>query len=172
MQTKNLVQIRVPGSSVRISGESTAAMPFGIQVAFKDSEDPADARKLVLASGTRGFLLTQDVLSVEDWDAHMLGPDQRYDNAIMTPVPLGQPATGRDWELIEVEGSVHVDTDNLDDTTDPKTALKLVNGKWTPCTAAGDKIAGRLERKLTPKIAANVTRFAIRNEGGDYTPTA
>ncbi len=172
--SKNICQLTQPAAAGTpgIDGLTAAALVAGIMVAHEADTNPEDTKKLVVAEGVPGFFLDVNVVSEADWKQHMWGPDGPQDNTIETPVPVGKTAHARPWVTIEVEGSAHVDTDNLDENTAVKTPLKLVAGKWTPVAAEGEFFSGILERKITPKVAANTTRFVIRNVNGIYAPTA
>jgi hypothetical protein len=174
LPTKNLCQLVRPASPTTpgIDGLVTVAMIAGIMVAHESDSNPEDTKSLVLAEGQEGFFLEVDTLSQVDWEEFMLGKDMMHDNTIRTPVPVGKTVHARPWEVIETEGASYVDTVNLTAAVDVKTPLKLVAGKWTPVTAAGEFYSGILERKITPKVAANTTRFVIRNSTGIYTPAA
>jgi hypothetical protein len=172
MNTKRLAEIRTPAPGPGINGLVQAALAYGIMVAYESDSTPENQRKLVLANGQPGFFLDTRTLSRADWDAYILGKDMQFTNELRTPIPVGENATARDWVAVEVEGTDYVDTTNLTGSTDAKTPLKLVNGKWTPCTANGDIISGILERKLSPVVAANTTRFFIRNFQGVFAETA
>jgi hypothetical protein len=172
--SKNLCQLVQPAApgTPGIDGLTAVALIAGIMVAHKSGTNPQDDKTLVVAAGQEGFFLDNDVVSVADWEAHMHGPDGPHDNTLATPVPVGKTAHARPWVRIEVEGSDHVDTDNLDADVTDKTPLKLVAGRWTPVAADGDFYSGILERKITPKVAANTTRFVIRNSTGIYKASA
>jgi|GEM_PF-4484911 len=172
MNTRKLYQVRVANDGPGISGTIAAVALAGLMVTYENDTVPEDQRKLVPATGAEGFMLERDVLTKADWDAYMLGADNRFDNDILTPEPVGNAVSARDWKVIDVEGDDYVDTANLDETVAAKTPLKLVNGKWTPCTAAGDIIGGVLERHITPVDAGNASRFSIRKTTGVYAPAA
>lgn len=172
MNTKRLAEVRTPAQGPGINGLVQAALAYGIMVAYESDSAPENQRKLVLANGQPGFFLETRTLTRADWDNYILGKDMQFGNELRTPVPVGENATARDWVVIEVEGTDYVDTGNLSGSTAAKTPLKLVNGKWTPCTASGDIISGILDRKLSPVVSANTTRFAIRNFQGVFAETA
>lgn len=168
LANKPLAQVSAPDydAGATISGQANAAMPYGLMVCYENDTNPENERKIVPATGKRGWFLENTVLAVADWNTNVLS--NALGNTINTPVPVGEYASARDFRTLEVEGSVHVDTAELDAATPVDTPLTLTSGKWTPCTTTGQKICGVLERKLTPVIAANTTRFSIRRADGVF----
>lgn len=167
MQNKNLAQVTDISPRTAITGTVASAAVYGLMVAYENDTDPEDTRKLVPATGRPGYFLTQEVKTEEAWEAAQLA-EQTFVNNLRTSVPVGQAASARAWERVEVEGADHVDTANLDADTPVETPLTLSSGKWTPCTTDGQWIAGRLERLLTPKVSTNTTRFSIVHASGVY----
>ena len=120
------IQVTVPSHSEGISGLVLTAMALGTLVAYKQDGAAGDPRTLVAASGVRGFVLTQDVLSQEDWEAYAKAEAQ-FPTSVRSKLPVGSPASALGWDFIEAEGADGLDASIVEFV--PNQPVTTNNGK-------------------------------------------
>lgn len=161
MRTRNTAaQVSRPSPNQPISGVVAAAIAYGLQVCLKDQ----DSRELILADKKAGFFLMQDVVSEADWSAEILKQEQ-FPDRTHSLIPVGQAASARPWDVIELEGDVHLGA-SIDAGTVAETKLATIDGlfeEWVDFATSGE-VTGIVDRVLTPLTAGNF-RLSIRKPG-------
>lgn len=139
-----------------ISGVVKSALSKGTLVNFKQSNSVDDPPELVVASGRYGFVLTEDIISLVDWNQYLIN-ESLFPTNVKSKLPIGSVATGIAWEALEVEGADALDTTITVFAANAKLTtyggkLALWDGDAETPTRPGDIIA-HMELPKTPQVA-------------------